>query len=135
MKILIFILFFLSTCTYKNSGIHNEKYYQTRWCRAEKGQMEVIMSDKTRCDCLTATHAVEIDFAGKWAEAIGQSLHYARLTGKYPGIVLICRGKKDRNNIARARLTTDFYIFLNIKIWTINCNFEKRQSYLKNLRS
>ena len=39
--------------------------------------MEVVMKDGTRCDILTSTHAIEVDFAKKWAEAIGQSLNYA----------------------------------------------------------
>ena len=46
--------------------------------------MEVVMKDGTRCDILTATHAIEVDFAKKWAEAIGQSLNYAMQTGKRP---------------------------------------------------
>ena len=36
------------------------------------GKVEVVMKDGTRCDILTATHAIEVDFAKKWAEAIGQ---------------------------------------------------------------
>ena len=51
--------------------------------------MEVVMNDGTRCDILTATHAIEVDFAKKWAEAIGQSLHYALHTGKRPAVALI----------------------------------------------
>ena len=37
----------------------------------------MTMPDGTRCDILTDTHAIEVDFADKWAEAIGQSLNYA----------------------------------------------------------
>lgn len=66
-----------------------EKYYQLSWCAEHGGQAEVVLPDGTRCDCLTATHAIEFDFAKKWAEAIGQSLHYAALTGRRAGIVLI----------------------------------------------
>jgi hypothetical protein len=51
--------------------------------------MEYVLDDKTRVDCLTDTLAVEVDFAQKWAEAVGQSLYYAYKTGKKPGIVLI----------------------------------------------
>jgi hypothetical protein len=28
-----------------------------------------VVEDKTRCDIVTATHAIEVDFADKWAEA------------------------------------------------------------------
>jgi hypothetical protein len=32
---------------------HPEKWYQQKWCEAQKGQVEVVLSDGTRCDCLT----------------------------------------------------------------------------------
>jgi hypothetical protein len=41
---------------------------------------------------------VEFDWAEKWAEAVGQSLHYARMTGKRPGIVLILREESESQN-------------------------------------
>lgn len=68
---------------------HPERYYQARWCSSQSGITEVVFPDRTRCDCLTATHAVEFDFGGKWAEAIGQSLYYSLQTGKRAGIALI----------------------------------------------
>ena len=46
----------------------------------------MTMLDGTRCDILTDTHAIEVDFADKWAEAIGQSLKYATQTGKKAGM-------------------------------------------------
>ena len=52
-------------------------YDQEKFAREIGGQVEVVMKDGTRCDILTATHAIEVDFAKKWAEAIGQSLNYA----------------------------------------------------------
>ncbi len=66
-----------------------EKYYQELWCNANNGQLEVVLSDYTRIDCVTDKYAIEFDFARKWAEAIGQSLHYSYMTGKKAGIVLI----------------------------------------------
>jgi hypothetical protein len=52
---------------------HPEKWYQEKWCRQQGGQIEVVLPDKTRCDCVTDTHAIEFDFGNGWAEAIGQS--------------------------------------------------------------
>ena len=49
---------------------HPEKWYQVKWCEAQKGQIEVVLKDGTRCDCLTDTHAIEFDFGSQWAEAI-----------------------------------------------------------------
>jgi len=44
--------------------------------------------DGIRVDILTQDFAVEVDWAPKYAEAIGQSLLYALYTKKRPGIVL-----------------------------------------------
>jgi len=41
---------------------HPEKWYQEKWCEAQKGRVEVVLPDGTRCDCLTDTHAIEFDF-------------------------------------------------------------------------
>ncbi len=68
---------------------HNEESYQQAWCNAHNGIMEYENEDFTRVDCLTKTHAVEFDFANKWAESIGQALHYGIMTGKKPLVVLI----------------------------------------------
>jgi hypothetical protein len=75
---------------YASEKLH-EKDYQKIWCDMNSGQIEVVMVDSTRCDCLTDTHAIEFDFGKKWAEAIGQSLNYSRLTNRRAGIVLIIK--------------------------------------------
>jgi len=68
---------------------HNEASYQNAWCSAHGGVTEYENKDFTRVDCLTATNAVEFDFANKWAESIGQALHYQLMTGKKAKVVLI----------------------------------------------
>lgn len=68
---------------------HNEASYQNAWCSAHGGVTEYENKDFTRVDCLTATNAVEFDFANKWAESIGQALHYQLMTGKRAKVVLI----------------------------------------------
>ena len=68
---------------------HREAEYQHAWCSMNEGIEEYENSDKTRVDCLTPTHAVEFDFWHKWAEGIGQALHYGLMTGKKPKVVLI----------------------------------------------
>jgi hypothetical protein len=40
------------------------KWYQQEWCDANEGQVEVVLPDGTRCDCVTDTHAIEFDFGG-----------------------------------------------------------------------
>ncbi len=68
---------------------HSEAAYQHAWCSRNNGIVEYENKDLTRVDCLTATHAVEFDFANKWAESIGQAMHYGIMTGKKPKVVLI----------------------------------------------
>ena len=75
--------------------LYPEKYYQNVWCKENKGIQEYKLIDDTRVDCLTKTHAVEFDFASKWAESIGQSLHYAMMTNKKAAIVLIIENRND----------------------------------------
>ena len=43
---------------------------------------------------MTSCHAVEFDFANKWAESIGQALHYQYMTGKKAMVVLILEDPK-----------------------------------------
>ncbi len=46
---------------------HPEKWYQVKWCEAHQGQVEVVLPDGVRCDCVTDTHAIEFDFGNNWA--------------------------------------------------------------------
>ncbi|MDA9260971.1 hypothetical protein N9P58_03795, partial [Puniceicoccaceae bacterium] len=53
-----------------------EKHYQDIFAAQVGGRTEVTAGDGTRCDMLTDSYAIEVDFARKWGEAIGQSLNY-----------------------------------------------------------
>jgi hypothetical protein len=97
---------------------HPEKWYQELWCRGQGGQIEVVLSDRTRCDCLTANYAIEFDFGSNWAEAIGQSIYYSLQTEKRAGIVLILENMKDRNYWIRLN-TTIQHFNLPIDIWNV----------------
>jgi hypothetical protein len=71
---------------------------------------EFFNPDGTRTDCISPTHAIEVEFSHKWAEAVGQALHYGLWTAEFaenpddfarwhrqvpsprsPGIILLCR--------------------------------------------
>jgi hypothetical protein len=104
---------------------HPEKWYQERWCRDNGGQVEVVLPDKTRCDCLTGTHAIEFDFGSNWAEAVGQSISYSFQNGKRAGIVLILENLKDRKYWIRLN-TTILHFNLPIDTWCVgNAAFRK----------
>ena len=53
MKLLLFLLLALPLF-----GKESERYYQEKFAREIGGQVEVVMKDGTRCDILTASHAI-----------------------------------------------------------------------------
>ncbi|MDF1554762.1 MAG: hypothetical protein P1P84_16955 [Deferrisomatales bacterium] len=102
---------------------HREAWYQGWWCAERGGETEVVLEDGTRVDCVTATHAVEFEFADKWAEAIGQSLHYARRTGRRAGVVLILEDAAERRYWQR--LTGNItYFGLPIDVWQVGTGWD-----------
>lgn len=117
---LILFIFLFSLNSYAKAPkthIYYEKDYQKVWCDKNCGQTEVVLADKTRVDCVTKIHAIEFDFASKWAESIGQSLYYANILNKSPGIVLIVEDDiKDQKYINRASLIAKKY---SINLWII----------------
>lgn len=97
-----------------------EKDYQRVWCNANCGSMEVILPDKARVDGVTKTHAIEFDFAPKWAESIGQALYYGRVLHKTPRIVLIIENaEKDQKYVNRVKAVAEIY---GITLWTMTPN-------------
>ncbi len=117
MKKLIFFILLIPSLVFAGH-IHPEKYYQNSWCIEQGGQAEYRLPDMTRCDCLTDTHAVEVDFARKWHEALGQSLYYAMQTGKRAGIVLIVETEKDLKYWIRLNSTIQHFD-LPVDTWQI----------------
>ena len=115
---LIIILIFLFPPLLLARREHPERWYQEQWCAAHKGQVEVVLPDGTRCDCLTATHAIEFDFGNNWAEAIGQSAYYSLQTKKKPGVVLILETIKDRKYWIRLNTTIEHFN-LPIETWNV----------------
>ena len=49
-----------------------------------------------RVDILTADHAIEVDWAPKWKESIGQALWYGLQKNTRAGIILLSKGPGDR---------------------------------------
>ena len=74
---------------------YNEDFHVNHHCA---GQVEYVLQDRSRVDCLMPDMAIEYDWDYKWAECIGQALHYAVETGRKAGCVLIVkdRGKADK---------------------------------------
>lgn len=94
-KLIILLAFILISAPAFSAKLYKESYYQTKWAQDNGGICEYKLPDGTRVDILTNEYAIEFDFAKKWAEAVGQSLHYGRMTGKKPAIVLIIEQPSD----------------------------------------
>lgn len=95
---------------------NSESYYQAIAAKAFGGVTEVRMADGSRCDIVTEHYAIEVDFASKWKEAIGQSLNYAFQSSKSAGIVLII---KDKAGSLKLMSIIEHYA-LSITVWTIS---------------
>lgn len=125
IHILIFLLL-LPNISIGQRRANKEVVYQNEFSKkltrdSISNETEVTMNDRTRCDIVTDTFAIEVDFANKWAESIGQSLHYSLLLGKKPCILLIMESVKDVKYLNRLKLTAVKY---DITVWTVSKDFE-----------
>lgn len=117
-KIIAASLLVLLSTSANAKRLHKERYYQDIACGEIGGVVEYRLPDKTRVDCLTDEYAIETDFAEKLYESIGQSLHYARLTGKKAGIQLIVEKESQMKYYHRLMDNIKFYN-LPIIVWII----------------
>jgi hypothetical protein len=102
MKPLITLAALLVACTASAGELEEVARLAPRF--GSEVKLEARQWDETRVDLLTPTHAIEADYPRKWAEAIGQSLYYAELTGRKPGILLLVADPKaERSFIYRCQ--------------------------------
>ncbi len=113
-KLLLTILLMSLPVNVQAARLFNESAYSDAFCSQYNGIREYKLSDSTRVDCLTPEYAIEIEFAKKWAESVGQSLHYSIMTGKKPGIVLIIENLKDYTYLNRLKRICEKY---GIRLW------------------
>jgi hypothetical protein len=112
---LSYLAFLLLTAT---ASALPERHYQDIFAAQVGGQTEVTAGDGTRCDILTDSYAIEVDFAHKWGEAIGQSLNYGFQFNRRAGIVLILEKPSDQKHLIRVNSIIQHYD-LPIKVWEI----------------
>jgi hypothetical protein len=96
-----------------------EHFYQNYFAKSLNCKSEVILPDKSRVDILSDSFAIEVDFAHKWAEAIGQSLFYAKKTNRSAGILIIKSKPADSIYISRLYSISQP---LNITVWVIGAS-------------
>ncbi len=113
-NLVIFIL--ILPLTANAAHLHTEAHYQRIWCSEQGGITEYVLNDKSRVDCLTDEYAVEVEFASKWKESVGQSLYYGIKTERKPGILLIMENETDTRSLNKLKIIGEKY---NIRIWII----------------
>ncbi len=136
MKILIVILSLI--CSFSNHLFAQkyEKDYINLIHQHFGGQKEVTVKGG-RIDILTDQYAIEIDFANKWKESIGQSLWYALQKTKKPGIVLILRDQSEYTYFLQLNSALSFGgLQGKIKVWLwpidFNLDYQAQQKFGKS---
>lgn len=115
------LLFVLIVLSLQAKHLHKEKVYQEYFCSKFGGITEYRLEDKTRVDCLLDEYAIEVDFAPKWAESIGQSLYYASQTSRKAAVLIIMEDmQQDKKYLQRLENVSKQH---DIDIWIINKNF------------
>jgi hypothetical protein len=128
---LLFILFLIimgACSTPKQYHLQSEKDYLEAFNRVYfQGCAETEVHVKYgRIDLLTGDYAIEVDKIDKFHEGIGQALHYARETGKKPGLAIFIMDPTDRD-IEKLKYVRRLCQSLGIKVWYINEELEKAQ--------
>jgi len=104
----------------KATGVvkHREPYYTQLLAKKLDWVAEVQTPVGTRCDLVSQTHAVEVEWTTKPYQAVGQALHYSLELDKEPGILFLYRLDSEREfALTRAGKTVDK---LHIKVWWYN---------------
>lgn len=87
-------------------GAHDrpETWYAAKLALKYHARAEVVCdAGGARCDMVSDREAIEVDWAPKWAEAIGQSLYYADRLDLTPAIILLTDGPADHRYVDRCR--------------------------------
>jgi len=82
------------------------------------GVMEYRLDDGTRVDLLLPNRAIEIDWATKWGEGVGQSLYYSIKTSRPPVVLLLAKDAKWMKYAKRVETC-------GIECWVWNVRTEK----------
>lgn len=89
---------------------HNELYWCGVLAKKYHAEQEVRLEGGARCDLVTDKYAIEVDWAHKKFEAIGQSLFYGMKLKKSPAIILLIRDReKDQESVDDCQMVCDKY--------------------------
>jgi hypothetical protein len=117
--ILLLLLIFTSFALSFQLTKQRESYYQKKFAGIMNGKMEVVLDDLARVDIVTDTFAIEVDFADKWSQSVGQSLYYADKLNKKAGILLVVNGHLDDRYVKRLMAVAYKH---GITVWIMDYN-------------
>jgi hypothetical protein len=89
-------------------GQGSELYITQRLAERLRCEAEVRLPDESRCDLVSLTHAIEVEWASNWQEAPGQAVLYAIWIKKKPAVFLLVKDwKEDKLEILRCKLVCE----------------------------
>ena len=118
----LLLMLLISATIFAQHPKMREVFYQVKLANALNADNEIVLDDKARVDIVTDTFAIEVDFAEKWAESIGQSLYYSIRMDKKPGVLLLVNGNNDEKLIRRL---AEVAIKYNITVWIMDYNTDE----------
>lgn len=93
----------------------NEVYWSSHVAKEFGGQVEFRTYDGARIDILTPAYAIEVDWAKKWAEGVGQAAYYGCAVSRKPVLILLIKNRKaEIQYISRAMVAG---AYANVDIW------------------
>jgi len=125
-KIFLFLNIVLFSFTLNAQNL-SENEYSDLINQYFQGEQEVTVQSG-RVDILTDEYALEVEFANKWKNSIGQALWYGQQTGKQPGIVLILKSKNDYKYFIQLNTALDYAgLGEKIKVWIYPNDFQTKK--------
>ena len=115
----IFLMLLILCSSLSAKRLNPESYYQVIAAKILNAETEVILSDGSRADIISTSHAIEVDWSNKWKEGISQSLWYAFQTNKNAGLILIIKDETDTKEVIKVNSLINHYD-LPITLWTID---------------
>lgn len=102
--LLIFLLCFSSTSLARDGRLFESWYTKRLATQLNAVTPAKPLADGTWPDLVSKDGAFvcEVDFASNHKEGLGQTLHYARVTGKHPVLILILEKPRDRDYVQAA---------------------------------
>ena len=104
-------------------GGNTETYYTQAIAQAHGWQAEITTPAGTRCDIVVpGQFAIEVDWAGKWAECYGQAVHYGDELGLEPVMLFLTGKGESPADIERGALLGQRH---GVQVWYYNVQTSK----------